>query len=133
MSTCRDPDRLNQTTILTGTAVLLDVSQSMNTPAVAGGHLALEYLLPSRLQRVIVISDGEPDDPQAAITAARALRCVISTYFCGDERNRAAMAFLRTLALCSRGGVGPARLGDLRQPVKLAGELRLLLLNGPAK
>jgi hypothetical protein len=104
-------------------------------PEPAGGtalHLALERVAAMRRDHVIVVSDGEPNDKHAAIAAARRLGCRISTYYCGEETNRAAISFLRTLALCSRHGVGRAMLGDLRQPEKLAGELRLLL-TGPSK
>jgi|SRR4051812_28804569 len=95
-------------------------------------HLALEHVRAMQPEHVIVVSDGEPNDKTAAIAAARALGCRISTYYCGEESNRAATSFLRTLALCSRHGVGRALLGDLRKPEKLAGELRLLLA-GPSR
>jgi hypothetical protein len=90
-------------------------------------HLALEDVARLSPKRVIVISDGQPDDDKAAFTAARALSCVISTFYCGDESDRRAISFLKSLALCSRGGVGRPQLADLRKPEKLADELRLLL------
>jgi hypothetical protein len=95
-------------------------------------HLALDYVRQTQPEHVIVISDGEPEDKQAAITVARALGCRISTYYCGDEGNRAATSFLKTLALCSRRGVGRAAIADLRQPEKVASDVRLLLA-GPAR
>jgi hypothetical protein len=99
-------------------------------PEPAGGtalHLALEFVAPMRPVQVIVISDGEPYDPEAALRAARALDCHIVTYFCGDERNHAAVAFLRALAWCSRDGFGQAAVSDLRDPARLTAELRLAL------
>jgi hypothetical protein len=94
-------------------------------------HLALDYVLRLSPRRVIVISDGEPADAHATLASARALNCIISTFYCGDEDNRRAIAFLKQLALCSRGGVGRPVIADLRKPEKLIGELRLLL-SGPA-
>ncbi len=96
-------------------------------------HLALERAHLLHPEHVIVVSDGEPEDKRAAIAAAHALACRISTYYAGEEGNRAATAFLKTLALCSRGGVGRAMLGDLRNPEKLANEMKLLLLPGPGR
>jgi hypothetical protein len=156
--------------------ILLDVSESMNTPVMGGQrrvdllstilknvmmpgvrlvafndsvialepgqqlpepggstalHLALDHVSRMSPRHVIIISDGQPDDERAAIAAARALSCVISTFYCDDETNRAAIAFLKQLALCSRGGVGRPQIADLHRPEKLTGELRLLL-TGPA-
>jgi hypothetical protein len=79
---------------------------------------------------VIVISDRQPDNPGSALASARALGCVISTFYCGEESGRAAIAFMKQLALCSRGGVGRPQIADLRKPEKLAGQLQLLL-SGP--
>jgi hypothetical protein len=152
--------------------ILLDVSESMNTP-VAGGqrridqlaailknvvtsgvrlvafndsitalepgqqlpepsgstalHLAFDHALQMSPRHVILISDGQPDAPKAAIASAGTLGCVISTFYCGEETNREAIAFLKQLALCSRGGVGRPQIADLHKPEKLTGELRLLL------
>jgi uncharacterized protein (DUF58 family) len=89
--------------------------------------LALTHVATLSPKRVVVISDGMPNDPVTALAAARALKCVITTYHCGDEFDKPAISFLRSLALCSRGGVGRPLLADLRKPEKLAGELRLLL------
>jgi hypothetical protein len=112
---------------------LLEPGQPLPEPAGNTAlHLALERARTMWCDHVIVIADGEPDDKQAAIKVALALDCRISTYYCGEEGNRAATSFLKTLALCSRHGVGRAMLGDLRKPEKLAGELRLLLA-GPAR
>jgi hypothetical protein len=92
---------------------------------------ALEQIAPWRPRRVIVVSDGEPDDRVAALRAARALYCPIDAFHAGPEDDRAAIAFLRNLCLCGR-GVGRATVADLCNPGKLAGELRLLL-TGPRR
>ena len=94
-------------------------------------HLALDHALRASPKRVIVVSDGHPDDPDAAIASACALNCVISTFYCGEETDRHAVSFMKRLALCSRGGVGRPQIADLRSPELAAGKLRLLLA-GPS-
>jgi hypothetical protein len=95
-------------------------------------HRAIEHVAPLRPSPLIVISDGEPDDARAALDAACGLHCVIQTFYCGDETNRGAIAFLRDLALCSRGGVGRMRIGNLAKPEQLAADLRPLI-TAPAR
>jgi hypothetical protein len=95
-------------------------------------HRAIAQVASLHPTPLIVISDGEPDDARAALDAACSLGCVIQTFYCGDESNRAAISFLRNLALCSRGGIGRMRLGNLAQPEQLAADLRPLL-TGPAR
>jgi hypothetical protein len=105
----------------------------VHLPEPAGGtalHFAIRHVAPLRPSRLIVISDGEPDDADAALSAARELDCEIITYFAGDERHHAAVGFLRALAWCSADGLGRAAVTDLRDPRRLAGELQLLL-TGP--
>jgi hypothetical protein len=94
-------------------------------------HGAFEHITPWRPRRVILISDGEPDDRAAALRAARMLGCPLDCFHAGSEDDRAAIAFLRNLCL-SGYGVGRAAVADLRSPAKLAGELRLLLA-GPKR
>jgi Mg-chelatase subunit ChlD len=123
------------TRIIAFSAGVLPLEPGEPIPEPAGStalHLALEHARRARPQHVIVISDGAPDDKQAAINAARALQCRIDAYFCGGEDDRAGLAFMRVLALCSRGGVGRAALADLRRPGTLASGLRLLLA-GPTR
>jgi hypothetical protein len=106
----------------------------VHLPEPGGGtalHLAIQHVAALRPSRLIVISDGEPDDADAALAAARELGCEIVSYFAGDERNHAAVAFLRALAWCSADGLGHAAVTDLRDPRRLETELRLLL-TGPA-
>ena len=106
------------------------IDRGVRVPEPAGGtalHLALEVLLPLRPERIVVISDGEPDDSAAALAAARRLGCAISTYYCGDDGNHAAIAFLRALAWCSADGFGRAAVTDLRKPAALEKDIRLAL------
>jgi hypothetical protein len=95
-------------------------------------HHAIEQIAPLQPNPLVVISDGEPDDARATLAAASRLSCIIQTFYCGDESNRAAVSFLRDLALCSRGGVGRLGIGDLTRPERLAGDIRLLLA-GPVR
>lgn len=88
---------------------------------------ALTMVAPWRPASVVIISDGEPDEPEAALVAARALRCRLATYYCGDEENHAAKAFLRALSWCSEDGLGQTRVTDLLAPAEVANELRLAL------
>jgi hypothetical protein len=94
-------------------------------------HAALEYATRLRPRRVIIISDGEPDDRGAALRAARALHCPVDAFHAGPEDDHAAIAFLRNVCLSGH-GVGRTTVADLRDPAKLAGELRLLLA-GPRR
>ena len=93
---------------------------------------AIEQVASLHPNPLIVISDGEPDDARAALDAVISLGCVIQTFYCGDETNRAAISFLRDLALRSRGGIGRMRIGNLAKPEQLAADLRPLLA-GPAR
>ncbi len=111
-------------------SIVREIDGAAALPEPSGGtmlHNALDFIAPLHPQQLILISDGEPQDAEAALTAARKLHCVIRTYFCGDERNHAAIAFLRALSWRSSDGFGQAVVSDLRKPEKLAGALRLAL------
>jgi hypothetical protein len=101
------------------------------TPLAQGLRLVAGWPVPPA--RVIVISDGEPDDGQAALAAARALRpAIIDALFVGDPGDHTAIRFMRTLALMGgRPGLSGAR--SLAAPKALAAELKGLLLTGPAR
>lgn len=95
-------------------------------------HLALERVAqgphPSRL---VVISDGSPDDPPAALVAAKALApVIIDAYYVGPDDDRAAIGFMRALSLAG-GRPGVAGLRSLARPDALAAEIRLRL-GGPS-
>jgi hypothetical protein len=90
-------------------------------------HLALDLSGRTKPDRVIVISDGLPDDRVAALRAARALNPVtIDALYVGPDDSSDALGFMQTLSLCGTrsGSVG---LRSLRRPEALAGELRVLL------
>lgn len=78
--------------------------------------------------RFVVISDGEPESRDLALTVARTYTNKIDTIYIGSELQRAGRDFLESLARAS-GGVhvttGAAGLGALGQTVE-----RLLLATG---
>lgn len=73
--------------------------------------------------RFIVISDGEPDDANAALREAAKYKNRIDTIFVGPERNPHGRDFLECLAKASG---GQAIIADLAKELK-AGVERLLL------
>lgn len=95
-------------------------------------HLALEHVARGpRPTRVVVISDGSPDDPQAALAAAKTLAPItIDAYYVGPDDDRAAIGFMRALSLAG-GRPGVAGLRSLARPEALATEIRLRL-GGPS-
>jgi Mg-chelatase subunit ChlD len=81
-----------------------DVPGPEALPAPSGGtalHLALRYLCDpaeERTARLIVISDGQPEDETAALRAADELNCRIDVIYCGPESDSKAVDFMRRLA-----------------------------------
>ena len=111
-----------------------ELRRGASLPEPAGStalHLALSLIANYRPERVAVLSDGVPDDAATALTLAKSLSCFIATYFCGDEDDHAAIAFMRALAWSSADGIGRSTVVNLKKPQKLASDLRLLL-TGPA-
>jgi hypothetical protein len=108
---------------------------TLGLPPPAGGtalHLALALVTKGpRPTRIVVVSDGRPDDPQAALTAARALApLVIDALYAGPDGDSTALGFMRALSFAGgRPGVSGARSLANSQ---LADELRLRL-TGPAR
>jgi hypothetical protein len=116
---------------LTGT----EPGRNLQLPEPCGStalHLALEYVAQGPLPiRLVVISDGSPDDPQAALAAAKALApVIIDAYYVGPDDDRAAIGFMRALSLAG-GRPGVAGLRSLARPEALAAEIRLRL-GGPS-
>jgi hypothetical protein len=105
---------------------------SMSLPPPMGGtplHAAFELAAANspRPDRIVVVSDGLPDDAQAAFLAARTCApCVIDALFVGRDGDRTALAFMRALALMG-GRRGVAGLRSLSQPKALASEIRGLI------
>jgi hypothetical protein len=82
----------------------------------------------------VVLSDGEPDDAPSALTEALLMMCQVSSIYCGDESNRAAVRFLRDLASCSRDPrLATAALTSLESPTATARQIeQVLKLSGPS-
>jgi hypothetical protein len=92
---------------------------------------ALRALHVEQPKHVVVISDGEPNNPDDAIRAALALVSRFSTVYCGDESNAAAIAFLKKLTLCSRGGlIGRASATSLAAPEEATKAIEQTLMIG---
>ena len=109
----------------------------LHLPEPAGGtalHLALQGLADGpRPDRIVVITDGQVDDPGAALSAARRLAPVtIDTFYCGSDGDARALGFLRALSLAGGTGRGITGPRSLTQAAALAAELRLRLA-GPAR
>lgn len=97
-------------------------------------HLALEYVGARQpISRLIVITDGQVDDPERALELARLLApLTIDAFMVGEETDRVATSFVRKLSLA--GGTGRGRWGvrDLSKPLQIAAEIRGLL-TGPKR
>ncbi|MBB2199778.1 VWA domain-containing protein [Gluconacetobacter sp. 1c LMG 22058] len=91
-------------------------------------HLALRHVEAMRPRRLVVVSDGRPDDDKAALRAADQLGFVrIDVIYCGPDNDGEALRFMQRLA---RGG-GAASAHDMaREPQSLANTLKRLA--GPA-
>ena len=80
-------------------------------------------------EQLLVLSDGQPNDPVDAVAAMAALmvtwdRPPVHCYFCGDDGDTAAKAFLRDLS--AMGGPGSSMDSfNLATPKRLAENLVL--------
>jgi len=105
-------------------------------PEPSGGtalHLALDYVggMVPPPERVIVLSDGSPNDVGLALAAGRRLApMVIDAYYVGADGDRLALQFMADLAACGGAG-GKSGVFDLAEP-ELVGEAVVLRLTGPA-
>jgi len=97
-------------------------------PSPSGGtalEMGLDLIASRNPAHTLVISDGEPNQPAAALDAAKRLPGVINVLFCGDERNLVAVEFMRALA---RLGCGQYAAHSWRaNGVPLVQSMRLLL------
>lgn len=94
------------------TARRIDSPQHLPYPS--GGtalHLALAEAVATQPGVTLVISDGQPDDADAALTEAAKLRGLVNVVYCGPDDDHEAIAFMRRLA--AQGG-GRCYVHDLR-------------------
>lgn len=74
----------------------------------------------------LVISDGEPTNPVAALEIAKQMPGRIDVIYCGDEENTSALQFMRDLARIGAGRVVVHRW-SAQQATPIARTMRLLL------
>lgn len=89
-------------------SIPVPVSIPEQLPSATGStalHLALEAAQREKPVRTLVISDGHPDDEEAAIHAAESLSGRIDALYIGPDSDAAAIAFLRRLAFRCGGTV----------------------------
>lgn len=94
---------------------------------------ALEHATALEPLHVLVISDGEPNDPKTALTAACQLAndCIIDVLYIGPN-NEKAKQFMRSLAEVGRGRYMEFDLTAEKSPLELTSKVSsLLALPGP--
>jgi Mg-chelatase subunit ChlD len=89
---------------------------------------ALEAAAPTWPGEVLVISDGQPEDEDRALAAAKLIPGTISVLFVGSDDDREGQAFLQKLATL---GGGEFCHKDLAKHSSLASELRSMLALPP--
>ena len=87
-------------------------------------HIALALCGPADPTHILVVSDGHPDDPRAALAEADRLTAQIDVVFCGPDGDREGLAFMRRLA---RAG-GRVHVRTFREPQRLASAIRTLAI-----
>ncbi|OBY87037.1 vWA domain-containing protein [Delftia sp. JD2] len=95
------------------------VPNASSLPPASGStalHLALNAARERNPGRILVISDGEPDDEVAALAAAKAFPGVIDVLYIGPDSNAAAMRFLRSLAQAGHGRYEGSDIARAGQP-----------------
>ena len=126
-------DDLQSASILAFSSFVYPIEHPSQLPTPNGGtalHWALAAAAVQKPSKVIVISDGEPDDQQAAFEAAEEIPGVIDAIFVGDESDKIAIEFMKKL---SRMGGGTVILRNLRDAKQLLAPAikSLLQLEGP--
>lgn len=87
-------------------------------------HSALQLATEHQPTHVLVISDGHPDDPQAALRAADQLGEVqIDVIYCGPDNDSMGIAFMKRLA---RGGGSARHFNIINEPRRLTQTVKLL-------
>lgn len=79
----------------------------------------IDFSKQARATHIIVVTDGQPDDQDEALEAARRFGGVVDVFFIGDENGHGA-AFCRELASVSGGAVN---ITDLSDPKRLAAKI----------
>lgn len=91
------------------------IDSPAHLPYPGGGtalHLALDEAARQRPRYTLVITDGRPDLPEAALQRAAALPGTLDVIYCGPDDDAEAIEFARRLAST---GAGRAHFHDLRK------------------
>ncbi len=75
---------------------LADLPEPAGDTDLAG---AITYAKRFRPRRTVIISDGQPNDANAALQAADSITGVINAIYCGPESDSQAIAFLQSLTV----------------------------------
>jgi len=89
-------------------------------------HDAIAFGTREGATHLVIVTDGEPDDADAAFAAAREFGNAIDVFYIGDGNDGGAR-FCAALAKLTGGTCG---VTDLLQPKQLTGSIRLLLGDG---
>jgi hypothetical protein len=87
--------------VITFSSTPSEIAKPEDLPKPSGGTalaLALTAISELRPSSTLVISDGLPDDPVAALSAADKLSGLINVIYCGPDSNAGAQAFMSQLA-----------------------------------
>lgn len=76
---------------------------------------------------LLLISDGQPDDPKSALRIAQSWRGAIDVLYIGPDSDAAAIAFMRQLAAAAAGDVRVNDIGKAGGIQKLAQSIAALL------
>jgi len=104
-------------TILAFSAGAYPVSRIEDLPEPHGNtalHRAIEQAASQHPARMLIVSDGHPDDEEKARSAAQAFPGVIDVLYIGPDSDKGAIAFLSALA---KGHGGRYRACDVRSAV----------------
>lgn len=117
-------------TLIAFNSMPAEVAPAQPLPPPSGGtalHRALDYAAQSKPKLTLIISDGQPDDKRAALTAADKLSGRIEVIYVGPDGDFDAINFLRQLAGMSGGSVV---VHDLKKQPQLASTIKQLALPG---
>lgn len=99
-------------------------------PEPAGGtalHFALSQASSYNPKATLVISDGQPDDPEQALAEAGKLSGIINTLYIGSDRDKQAIAFMRQLARIGCGRAANCDISNPQNQLLLSGRIQNLL------
>ena len=108
-------------------------SDAITKPHPSGGTAlaeALEFVATVHPRQVTIVTDGQPNDAQAALEEASKLRCKINVLFIGSAREAYAQEFCRQLALANNGTYSATELTSEQLQLAASQTARLMLTTG---